>query len=63
MARTPSEQRRDPAERNTARDQGLPGQCGSQPGPKETGTKGPARQQPGSRRARPFAPGEDGESH
>lgn len=63
MARNPTEQRRDAASRNTARDQGPQGRRSGQPRPGNTGTAGRAQQQQRTGRNRPFAPGEDGESH
>lgn len=63
MARNPTEQRRDAANRNTARDQGLQGPRSSEPRPRNAGTAGQPQQQQRTGRNRPFAPGEDGESH
>lgn len=63
MARNPSEQRRDAASRNTAPDQGPKGRRSGQHAPKNTGPAGQAQQQQPTGRNRPFAPGEDGESH
>lgn len=63
MARNPTEQRRDAADRDTAHDQGPQGGRASEPSRENTGTAGQARQQQPTDRNRPFAPGEDGESH
>lgn len=63
MARNPTERRGDAANRNTTRNQGPQGRRSGQPGPRNTGTAGQARQQQPTGRNRPFAPGEDGESH
>lgn len=63
MARNPTEQRRDPASRNTPRDQGPQGRRSGDPRPRDAGTAGQPRQQQPTGRNRPFAPGEDGESH
>jgi hypothetical protein len=63
MARNPTEQRRDAANRNTPRDQGPQGRRSVEPRPRNSGTAGPVQQQQRTDRNRPFAPGEDGESH
>ena len=63
MARTPKEQRREAASRDTARNQGPQGRRSGEPRRRNTGTAAPAQQQQRTRRNRPFAPGEDGESH
>lgn len=62
MAPNPTEQRRDPADRDRARDQAPQGRRSSEPRREDTGTPGAQQQQPAGRN-RPFAPGEDGESH
>lgn len=63
MARNPTEQRRDAADRDTSREQGPQGRRSGEPRREKTGTAGRARQQQPTGRNRPFAPGEDGESH
>lgn len=63
MARNPTEQRRDAANRNTAREQGPQGRRSTPPRRENAGTAGQPRQQQPTGRNRPFAPGEDGESH
>lgn len=62
MARTPTDQH-DAANRSTPRDQGPQGRPSSEPRRENAGTAGQARQQQPTGRNRPFAPGEDGESH
>lgn len=62
MAPNPTEQRGDAADRDTARDQGPQGRRSGEPSREKTGTAGQAQQQR-TERNRPFAPGEDGESH
>lgn len=63
MARNPTEQRRDAADRDTASDQGPQGRRSSEPRRENTRTADEAHQQQSTDRNRPFAPGEDGESH
>lgn len=63
MARKPTEQRRDAANRDAARDQGPQGRPSVERRRGNAGTAGQARQQQRTDRNRPFAPGEDGESH
>ena len=63
MARNPTEQRRDAANRDMARDQGPQGRRSSEPRPRDTVPAGQPQQQQRTGRNRPFAPGEDGESH
>lgn len=63
MPRNPTGQRRDAANRDAARDQGPQGRRTAEPRRENAGTAGESRQQQRTDRNRPFAPGEDGESH
>lgn len=63
MARNLPEQRRDAGSRNTAAGEGVQRRSPVPANAQDTESKGQAQQQQRTGRNRPFAPGEDGESH